>query len=49
MMDSGGDVLHTVPCFEDYALPHTIFRLNLAGRDFSEYLMKILTERRYLS
>ena len=25
-MDFGDDVLHTVPCFEDYALPHTIFR-----------------------
>ena len=26
MMDSGDDVLHTVPCFEDDALPHTMFR-----------------------
>ena len=29
MMDSGGDVLHTVLCFEDNALPHTIFCLDL--------------------
>ena len=26
VMDFGDDVLHIVPCFEDYALPHTIFR-----------------------
>ena len=39
VMDSGDDVLHTAPCYEDDALPHTILRLDLAGRDFSEYLM----------
>ena len=35
MMDYGDDVLRTVPCFEDYALPHPILCLNLVGRDFS--------------
>ena len=35
MMDYGDDVSHTVPCFEDYALPHTILCLNLVGRVFS--------------
>ena len=47
VVDSGDGVTHIMPIYENYLLPHLIGRMDIAGRDITEHMVKLLTLRGY--
>ncbi|KAG2385491.1 hypothetical protein C9374_003306 [Naegleria lovaniensis] len=47
VLDSGDGISHVVPVYEGFALKHAISKLEVSGRDVTEYLRSILGERGY--
>jgi actin beta/gamma 1 len=47
VIDIGDGVSHVVPIFEGFALTHAIQRVDLAGRDVTNYLRRLLRQSGY--
>jgi len=47
VVDTGDGVTHVIPVFQGYSLPNLIRRLDIAGRDITRYLVKLLQLRGY--
>ncbi len=48
MLDAGDGVSHAVPVYEGFAMPSSIRRIDVAGRDVTEYMQLLLRKSGYV-
>lgn len=48
VLDSGDGVSHAVPVYEGFAIPSSMRRIDVAGRDVTEYLQTLLRKSGYV-
>ena len=44
VLDAGDGVSHTVPVYEGYQMPHAVGRMDVAGRDLTEHMQRLLMQ-----
>jgi len=47
VLDCGDGVTHAVPIYEGFAMPHSVMRVDVAGRDVTRYLRLLLRKEGY--
>ncbi|WAR21203.1 ACTZ-like protein [Mya arenaria] len=47
VLDCGDGVTHAVPIYEGFAMPHSVMRVDIAGRDVTRYLRLLLRKEGY--
>ena len=45
VIDSGDGVTHSVPIYEGNSILYGVMKIDLGGRDLTEYMFKILCEQ----
>jgi len=48
VLDAGDGVSHAVPVYEGFAMPSSIRRIDVAGRDVTEYMQLLLRKSGYV-
>lgn len=48
VLDSGDGVSHAVPVYQGFTVPNSIRRIDVAGRDVTEYLQTLLRKSGYV-